>query len=73
MNRRPSRPERCKSASPGQDTTAGDFRPWVCLLLGTQARLTGHVRTLAEHDAVLVAALMARGVIDVCEERVSAP
>jgi osmotically-inducible protein OsmY len=27
--------------------------------------LTGHVRTWAEHDAVLVAALMARGVIDV--------
>ncbi len=27
--------------------------------------LTGHVRTWAEHNAVLVAALMARGVIDV--------
>jgi osmotically-inducible protein OsmY len=27
--------------------------------------LTGHVRTWAEHDAVVVAALMARGVIDV--------
>jgi osmotically-inducible protein OsmY len=27
--------------------------------------LTGHVRTWAEHDAVLVSALMARGVIDV--------
>jgi len=27
--------------------------------------LTGHVRTWAEHDAVIVAALMARGVIDV--------
>jgi osmotically-inducible protein OsmY len=27
--------------------------------------LTGHVRTWAEHDAVLGAALMARGVIDV--------
>jgi osmotically-inducible protein OsmY len=27
--------------------------------------LTGHVRTMAEHDAVLGAALMARGVIDV--------
>ena len=27
--------------------------------------LTGHVRTMAEHDAVLAAALMARGVIDV--------
>jgi len=27
--------------------------------------LTGHVRTWAEHDAVLAAALMARGVIDV--------
>jgi osmotically-inducible protein OsmY len=30
--------------------------------------LTGHVRTWAEHDAVLVAALMARGVIDVCDD-----
>jgi osmotically-inducible protein OsmY len=30
--------------------------------------LTGHVRTWAEHDAVLVAALMARGVIDVRDE-----
>ncbi len=27
--------------------------------------LTGHVRTMAEHDAVLAAAVMARGVIDV--------
>ena len=27
--------------------------------------LTGHVRTWAEHDAVVAAALMARGVIDV--------
>jgi osmotically-inducible protein OsmY len=27
--------------------------------------LTGHVRTMAEHDAVVGAALMARGVIDV--------
>jgi hypothetical protein len=31
-----------------------------------------HVRTWAEHDAVLVAALMARGVIDVSTNR-SAP
>jgi hypothetical protein len=61
-----------RSASPGQDTTAGDFRPGVCRLLGTQATLTGHVRTWAEHDAVLVAALMARGVVDVCDEQVSA-
>jgi osmotically-inducible protein OsmY len=30
--------------------------------------LTGHVRTWAEHDAVLAAALMARGVIDVRDE-----
>jgi osmotically-inducible protein OsmY len=30
--------------------------------------LTGHVRTWAEHDAVLVAALMARGVIDVRDD-----
>lgn len=27
--------------------------------------LTGHVHTMAEHDAVMAAALMARGVIDV--------
>jgi osmotically-inducible protein OsmY len=30
--------------------------------------LTGHVRTWAEHDAVLVAAMMARGVIDVRDD-----
>ena len=30
--------------------------------------LTGHVRTWAEHDAVLVAALMAQGAIDVRDE-----
>jgi osmotically-inducible protein OsmY len=30
--------------------------------------LTGHVRTWAKHDAVLAAALMARGVIDVRDE-----
>jgi osmotically-inducible protein OsmY len=30
--------------------------------------LTGHVRTWAEHDAVLDAAWMARGVIDVSDE-----
>ena len=30
--------------------------------------LTGHVRTWAEHDAVLVAALIARGVIDVRDD-----
>ncbi len=30
--------------------------------------LTGHVRTWAEHDAVLDAAWMARGVIDVRDE-----
>jgi osmotically-inducible protein OsmY len=30
--------------------------------------LTGHVRTWAEHDAVVVAALMARGVIDIRDE-----
>jgi osmotically-inducible protein OsmY len=30
--------------------------------------LTGHVRTWAEHDAVVGAALMARGVIDVRDE-----
>ena len=30
--------------------------------------LTGHVRTWAEHDAVVGAALMARGVIDIRDE-----
>ena len=30
--------------------------------------LTGHVRTWAEHDAVVGAALMARGVIDISDE-----
>jgi osmotically-inducible protein OsmY len=30
--------------------------------------LTGHVRTWAEHDAVVSAALMAQGVIDVRDE-----
>ena len=30
--------------------------------------LTGHVRTWAEHDAVVVAALMARGVIDIRDD-----
>ena len=30
--------------------------------------LTGHVRTWAEHDAVVVAALMAQGVIDIRDE-----
>jgi osmotically-inducible protein OsmY len=30
--------------------------------------LTGHVRTWAEHDAVLGAALMARGVVDIRDE-----
>ena len=30
--------------------------------------LTGHVRTWAEHDAVIGAALMARGVIDINDE-----
>ena len=30
--------------------------------------LTGHVRTWAEHDAVVVAAQMARGVIDVRDD-----
>jgi osmotically-inducible protein OsmY len=30
--------------------------------------LTGHVRTWAEHDAVIGAASMARGVVDVDDE-----
>ncbi len=30
--------------------------------------LTGHVRTWAEHDAVIGAALMARGVVDIRDE-----
>jgi osmotically-inducible protein OsmY len=41
----------------GSDVTAGTK--------GNVITLTGHVRTWAEHDAVLGAALMARGVIDV--------
>ena len=44
----------------GSDVTA-DTRDGIITL-------TGHVRTWAEHDAVLVAALMARGVIDVRDE-----
>ena len=35
---------------------------------GNTVTLTGHVRTWAEHDAVLDAAWMARGVIDVSDE-----
>ena len=35
---------------------------------GTTITLTGHVRTWAEHDAVVGAAWMARGVIDVDDE-----
>jgi osmotically-inducible protein OsmY len=35
---------------------------------GNVITLTGHVRSWAEHDAVLTAALMARGVIDVRDE-----
>jgi osmotically-inducible protein OsmY len=41
----------------GSDVTAGTQDGIITL--------TGHVRTWAEHDAVLAAALMARGVIDV--------
>jgi osmotically-inducible protein OsmY len=47
-------------------TAAGHDRH--CLKADTKdnvIKLTGHVRTWAEHDAVLGAALMARGVIDV--------
>jgi len=35
---------------------------------GGTISLTGHVRTWAEHDAVVDAAWMARGVIDVHDE-----
>ena len=56
-------------ARPGHDHRV---RPWVCRLPGTQATLTGHVRTWAEHDAVLVPALLVPAVIDVCDEQVSA-
>jgi osmotically-inducible protein OsmY len=35
---------------------------------GSTITLTGHVRTWAEHDAVVDAAWMARGVIDVIED-----
>jgi len=35
---------------------------------GSIITLTGHVRTWAEHDAVVGAAWMARGVIDVDDE-----
>ena len=35
---------------------------------GSTITLTGHVRTWAEHDAVIGAAWMARGVIDVRDE-----
>jgi osmotically-inducible protein OsmY len=44
----------------GSDVTAGTKDGIITL--------TGHVRTWAKHDAVLVAALMARGVIDVRDE-----
>jgi osmotically-inducible protein OsmY len=35
---------------------------------GSAVRLTGHVRTWAEHDAVVSAAWMANGVTDVIDE-----
>jgi osmotically-inducible protein OsmY len=35
---------------------------------GSVITLTGHVRTWAEHDAVIDAAWMARGVVDVDDE-----
>jgi osmotically-inducible protein OsmY len=35
---------------------------------GSVITLTGHVRTWAEHDAVVNAASMARGVIDIDDE-----
>ena len=44
----------------GSDVTAGTKDGIITL--------TGHVRTWAEHDAVLAAAMMARGVIDVRDD-----
>jgi hypothetical protein len=35
---------------------------------GTTVTLTGHVRTWAEHDAVIAAAWMASGVMDVADQ-----
>jgi hypothetical protein len=72
LNRRPFVPNDVNPPRQARTRPLETFVPWVCLLLGTQATLTGHVRTWAEHDAVLVAALMAGGVIDVCDEQVSA-
>ena len=44
----------------GSDVTAGTKDGIITL--------SGHVRTWAEHDAVLAAAMMARGVIDVRDD-----
>ena len=49
----------------------GTTRPRVASASDTRdgiITLTGHVRTWAEHDAVVGAALMARGVIDIRDE-----
>jgi len=63
---------RCAGASawPALPPCGGSFRnytesiPWK-QRKGSVITLTGHVRTWAEHDAVVGAAWMARGVIDV--------
>ena len=65
-------------ASVGSDlhvAVVGNHRGTVQRLLDVQVvtkggtiSLTGHVRTWAEHDAVVDAAWMARGVIDVHDE-----
>jgi len=52
--------ERSALVPDGSDVTAGTKDGIITL--------TGHVRTWAEHDAVLGAALMARGVIDVNDD-----
>jgi osmotically-inducible protein OsmY len=52
--------DRCALVPDGSDVKAGTKDNVITL--------TGHVRTWAEHDAVLGAALMARGVIDVRDE-----
>ena len=52
--------DRCALVPDGSDVKAGTNDNVITL--------TGHVRTWAEHDAVLGAALMARGVIDVRDE-----
>jgi osmotically-inducible protein OsmY len=54
--------DRSAAVPDGSDVTA-DTKDGVITL-------TGHVRTWAEHDAVVGAALMARGVVDISDELV---